>query len=122
MADMNALSQRLVEIRNQRRLIAEEDKALKAEFDEVSEEVLQLLDEMGSESVKTGYASMSVKRENVPNITDWDQFYQFVKDQDALYLLQKRLSAAAWREQLELSGEVPGTEPFEKVTLNLRAR
>ena len=122
MADMDALSQRLMEIRAERKLLADQDKELSAEFEELSNEVLQAMEEMGADATRTAHASLSKSVQVLPSVTDWDAFHQYIKENDAFYLLQKRVSSTAWREQLELDGEIAGTESFEKVKLNLRAR
>jgi hypothetical protein len=122
MTDLNALSQRLVEIRAERTAIAAQDKELKEEFDALSLEVLEHLAETGSESARTEHASMSVSKQIVPNVMDWDKVYDYIREHDAFYLLRKQLNTGPYREQLELDGEIPGTEPFEKVSLNVRKR
>ncbi|OQX35597.1 MAG: hypothetical protein B0D91_10630 [Oceanospirillales bacterium LUC14_002_19_P2] len=122
MTDLNALSQRLVEIRAERTALAAPDKELKEEFDTLSLEVLEHLAETGSESARTEHASMSVSKQIVPNVMDWDKVYDYIREHDAFYLLRKQLNTGPYREQLELDGEIPGTEPFEKVSLNVRKR
>ena len=122
MADINALSKRLIEIRNERKVLAEQDKILNEEFEQLSMEVLAAMDEMGVDATRSDHASMSRSTQQLPQVTDWDAFYRYVKANDAFYLLQKRVSSKAWSEQLELDGEIPGTEAYEKVKLNLRVR
>lgn len=120
--DLDVLSKRLIEIRNERKVLAEQDKALKEEFEELSAEVLVIMDSLGVDATRSTYASMSRSVQQLPNVTDWDAFYRYVDKQKAYYLLPKKVSAKAWAEQLELEGEIPGTESFEKVKLNLRVR
>ena len=119
---LDALSKRLIEIRNERKLLAEQDKALSEEFEELSVEVLAVMDGMGVDATRSAHASMSRSVQQLPQVNNWDEFYRYVKKNDAFYLLQKRVSVKAWTEQLELEGEIPGTESFEKVKLNLRVR
>lgn len=122
MADLDRLSARLIEIRNERKLLAEQDKALSEEFEELSVEVLAVMDSLGVDATRSTYASMSRSVQQLPQVNNWDEFYRYVKKNDAFYLLQKRVSSKAWSEQLELEGEIPGTEAYEKVKLNLRVR
>ncbi len=122
MTDLDALSQRLIQIRDERRLLKEQDKELSKEFEEISEQVLAAMNEMGTDSTRTAHASMSASTQIVANVKDWDSLYQFIRDNDAFFLLQKRVSNTAWREQRELTGDIAGTEAYEKVSLNLRAR
>ena len=56
----------------------------------------------------------------MPNVTDWDALNQFILEQGMLVLLQRRVSAAVWKELLELGTEVPGIESFTKRDVNIR--
>ena len=122
MNDLEAISKRLIDIRQKRKLLSDQDKALSEEFAALSDQALQFMGDMGVEATRTSHASMSVSKQQMASVKDWDQFYQYVQEHQAFYLLQKRVSNKAYNEVLEMEGEVPGTEPFVKVTLNLRAR
>ncbi len=43
----------------------------------------------------------------VPHVSDWGKFYQFMRTENALDLLQKRVAVGAFREYIE-SGEAVG--------------
>ena len=130
MEKLDELSRRLIEIRNERRDIKAMDKALSEEFDEITQTVKSILEEMGVEATRTAYATLSLNKKIVPSVHSWDEFEAFVKKRDALFLFQRRVSAAAWQEMRELvqaelgddSAEVPGTEAFEMLALNVRAK
>ncbi len=66
-------------------------------------------------------ANVSISETDVPTVKDWDLVYDYIKTNDSFYLLQKRMSAAAFRELLNLGHEVPGVEIFKDRKLNLRA-
>ncbi len=66
-------------------------------------------------------ANVSISETDVPTVKDWDLVYDYIKTNDSFYLLQKRMSAAAFRELLNLGHEVPGVENFKDRKLNLRA-
>ncbi len=122
MDNLNALTKRLMEIREERRELKTRDKELSEEFDALSGEVLAIMEEMGVEATRSEHASVSISIQQMPQVKDWDAFYRYVGKNNAFYLLQKRVSSKAWAEQLELEGDIPGTEPFEKRSINLRAR
>jgi hypothetical protein len=49
----------------------------------------------------------------------WDEFYAYVKKNNAFYLLQKRLSEPAIKEILEAGKKVPGVEEIAYRTVSL---
>ena len=111
----------LFEIREQRRELARQDKALSEEADTLERLLMERLDAEETTKAAGRAASVSVSEEVVPNIDDWEAFYGYVRDNDAFHLLQRRINTAAWRETAELDGMPPqGTTPFTKRKLNLR--
>ena len=64
--------------------------------------------------------TVSVNTETVANVTDWAEFEEYVYDNRALYLLQRRPSSPSYREELAAKGDIPGVEPFTKQKLSLK--
>lgn len=64
--------------------------------------------------------TVSVNTEVVANVTDWAEFEEYVYNNRALYLLQRRASNPSYREELAIKGKIPGTEPFSKQRLSLK--
>jgi hypothetical protein len=80
------------------------------------------MDEVGLESARGGRATATISENVVPTATDWDALEQYIYENDALYLMQRRLSASAWRELIESGEVVPGTEPYTQRSISLRKR
>ena len=84
-------------------------------FNALKLQILQTMrtQEQDSTSVK-GVARARVSTKVVPNVTDWDQFYEYIMENNLPELLQKRILLSGYQE-LRNSGEViPGVEDFEK--------
>ena len=97
-----------------------EKKEVQDQFDNLERAVMAELDNSGTTLSRGIAASASVSEEELPNVKDWDAFYKYIQDNEAFFLLQRRVSSAAYRE-LKYSGtEVPGVETFKKRRLNLR--
>ncbi len=95
--------------------------ALKEDFKELSSQIIVQMDEQGAKRIGGLSANVSISETDVPTVKDWDLVYEYIKTNDSFYLLQKRMSAAAFRELLNLGHEVPGVEIFKDRKLNLRA-
>jgi hypothetical protein len=110
----------LFEMREEYRRLSKEADAIKTEMEEMELELMSSLDNIGLQMGRGSRASASVTEQVLPNVTDWDAFNQYVYENEALYLLQRRVSAPAWRELTESGDGVPGTEPFTKRSISLR--
>jgi hypothetical protein len=95
--------------------------ALKEDFKELSSQIIVQMDEQGAKRIGGLSANVSISEQDVPTVKDWDAVYDYIKNENAFYLLQKRMSAAAFRELLNLGHEVPGVEIYKDRKLNLRA-
>ncbi len=112
---------RMLDLRAQRAELNKQDKKLKGDYDDLSSQALNLLEDMGVDSASLrNVANVSVSRKNLPCVKDWDELYRFINDNGYYHLLQKRVSTAAFEELRENMGEVPGTEVFEDIKLNLK--
>ena len=101
---------------------AEADE-LKAKRDELEQLLIAVLKKAGTPRVNNGAYTASLTKRVLPTVTDWDEFYEFIKDNDAMFMLERRPSSTAYRDMLESrDGEaIPGVESFEKETISLRS-
>lgn len=91
----------------------EKDTAYKAEVAELNDQLetitarlLELFNEQGVESIRT--ASGTVTRRAVTRYwtSDWGSMYEFIKDNDAPYLLEQRINGANMRQFLDENPDV----------------
>lgn len=85
-----------VKIRDKRKAIKEayetEDKALEDQLDAINAELLEMLKTMGAESMRTEFGTITKRVYKRYYTNDWYSFHNFVKEHDALDLLEKRVS------------------------------
>lgn len=85
-----------VKIRDKRKEIKEayetEDKALEDQLDAINAELLEMLKTMGAESMRTEFGTITKRVYKRYYTNDWYSFHNFVKEHDALDLLEKRVS------------------------------
>lgn len=112
---------RMLELRLLRSELSKQDKALKAEFDSLSEELIAILDSQDTIQGKTKKAVATITEEEVANVEDWDVVFNYIIENNATYLLQRRLNNAAWRESLQMdNAPIPGTTVFKKRSISLK--
>jgi hypothetical protein len=111
---------KMVAIRDEKRKIEERKKELNEEWRSLEFELLVRLDEQGMEKASTKDGTASINETILPQVVDWDAFYEHILEERAMHLLQRRPAAAAYRELLEAGEVVPGIEPYTQRTIGLR--
>jgi len=81
---------------------------LQKQLDTVDSELRDRLKELGSTSVKTEYGTVIMSVKTRYTTQDWDSFKQFVMQNDALDLMEKRIAQLNMKRFLE---ENPGLVP-----------
>ena len=116
----SAIIQKMADIREERRRIADRDKELVAEWRALEMELITRYEEQGVQKATTDAGTASITEMVVPQVVDWDAVYEHIRETGDFYLLQKRPAAAAFRELHESGIEVPGIQPYTKKTISLR--
>lgn len=91
-----------------REKLSEVDKAHRAKTKEMRDQqemitnhLLDKCKELGLSSIKTPAGTVSRKTQTRFWTSDWDSMYQFLKENDALFLLEKRLNNTMMKQFLE---------------------
>ena len=112
--------ERLVAIREERRHLKRLDSELSKSWRDLEALLIGQLDAQCVTKVSADAGTATVNETVFPKVDDWNLLYAHLKETDSLYLLQKRISSAAFREQHEAGHTVPGITPFVQRTISLR--
>ncbi|HDR1088743.1 hypothetical protein NMW79_00795 [Pasteurella multocida] len=119
--NIGGLIERYAEIKRLRAELTKQDNELKAELLEIEASIMVELDMAGTDSATIrGVGTVFKTKEIVPSITDWDSFNTSVREQDLLFLFQRRLNASAYRSLLDQGVVVEGVEPTEITKVTFR--
>lgn len=110
----------MYELREEKKALEAAIKKINEQMTEVEAELIQKLDSEDTPSGRGKLASVSITNSEVPMVEDWDTFNQYLIDNDALYLLQRRVAVRAYKELKESGEVIPGTTTFPKRTISLR--
>lgn len=97
-----------VKIREARRELAKKDKELEEQLELVAQQILEICKEQGASTIRTAHGTISRRTNKRYWPTDWDAFYKFIKDHDAMSLLFQRINTSNMDQFLE---ENPDTHP-----------
>lgn len=113
----------LFDLREKKRALEEQIKDLNVLIEQKEGVLYETMDLEETTKGAGRKASISLGTSLVPQITDWDEYWKYIRRNNAFELLERRPAVAAWREHASRrkDGMVPGTVPFEKRKLTLRA-
>ena len=117
-----------VKIRDKRRELSSEfekqDEALKDQLAVIERELLETCKEMGVDSFRTEYGTVSRRVQKRYMTNDWHSFHQFVKEHDALGLIEQRIAQLNMRNFLEEYPDLlpPGLNVDSSYTVQITRR
>lgn len=113
----------LHDIREKRRLLELQIKDLDETYGAVEERLMSKMEAANLDKMTGKKGTVSITSSVVATVNDWDAFHAWIAKTKNFQVLQRRVSDPAWREVVEHSKgkNPPGTEPFSKRRLNLRA-
>ena len=99
------------------------DSELKADLDELERAMLVACNEINADSIRTGSGTIIKSLKETYTCGDWDNFKQFVVDNNALDLLQQRISQTNFKEFMSTrqeEGLPPGISTLREVSITVR--
>tara|TARA_R110000822_G_scaffold140032_3_gene277765 strand:- start:4120 stop:4509 length:390 start_codon:yes stop_codon:yes gene_type:complete len=102
MSDHNAseLADIYIKMRERIRELDDKVKTIKEQQAMVADKMLELCNEQDANSLTTTNGTISRRLNSSYWTSDWDSFYNFVKDNDAYHLLEKRIHNGNMKEFL----------------------
>lgn len=114
-------------IRSQRERLAREyeaeDNALKEDMAKLEAVMLEMCNAVNADSIKTKHGTVMRKLNERFFCQDWDNFYKFVLDNEAVQLLERRIHQGNFREFLkdhENDGLPPGVNVMREFGVSVR--
>lgn len=121
------LVEAFIAIRNQRDRLLQEyeaaDKALKAESAQIEMALLAVCNGINADSIKTSHGTVMRKLNERFFCQDWDNFYKFVLDNEAVQLLERRIHQGNFKEFMkdhEGDGLPPGVNVMREYGVSVR--
>lgn len=115
-----AMIDEMYEIRTQKQVLESEAKKFGEQMKLLEASIITRLDQDETTMSRGKTASAILTETVVPKVDDWDGFYQYIQENEAFHLLQRRVSTAAARETLEAGENISGISTFTKRAISLR--
>ena len=100
----------------------EELQALEAQYEVVSNSLLEFCNSQNLDSIKTKAGTVSRRVNSRYWTSDWDSLYRVIAEHDAPYLLEQRIHQGHMRQFIEENPEAfpPGLNSDSKYTVQVR--
>lgn len=124
--DLNKVTKAYLRLRDARdelrRTYTEEDNALKAKQERLEAEMLAFLNESHQESSRTVSGTVYKQEEIIPTGSDWERFYDWVKENDAFDALERRIKKGfvAQHMQDHEGAPPPGVSVLRRYVVRVR--
>jgi len=111
----------LWQLRESKREHEEKIKALNAVIEQKEFALFETMDAQGTTTGAGRKGKVTLGESVVPQVTDWVEFWKFIRKNNAFELLEKRAAVAAFREHASRRRDhtVPGVVPYTKRKITL---
>lgn len=101
--------------------VKDQVQAIKEKMTKLESYLKVKMDEAGLTSFKSDHGTAFLTTTDYANVADWDEVVQFIKDNEAYDLFEKRVSKMAVRGYIEQNKTVPpGVNYGTKLSVNIR--
>jgi len=119
---LNTLMDKLTITRKTMQSLQEREKVLRLRRNDLESAIIGKMEEQGLDQIANDVCTISKKLEIVPTVEDWDILHKHILNTKQFELLQKRMSATAYRELLQMNMPVPGVKATELTKINYRSK
>lgn len=119
-ADIGVIIEELVTLRAGHKALLKQVAEVEEEIDKVKGRYMAALAAVGLTEGRNKTHSAAIVEKVVPQVVDWDMFYEFIHTNKFYHLLQRRPSTPGCSELFAMQ-EIPGVEKFKKVDVSLRS-
>ena len=117
--NIDSLIKQKLEHREEIELLNKELRRIKEKDRMLDAILIEKMDAQGLTRTANDESSITVKEDSVPEVIDWDVFYEHIQETGEFSLLHRRISSAAWNESVKLK-DVPGVKATQLRKVNLR--
>lgn len=127
MSDQKAPSAKIsdlaLQIKETRELLAAIDKqkaALIEKREALEEQASVIMRLQGVNAVRTEHGTLAIQNQTISTVDDWESFAEYIYDNNAFHLIERRPSQQACRELTSSGVKIPGLKPFVRTKLSFR--
>ena len=121
MTNLSDLAARVKELRADKARLNDQIKTIDSELANIEKDLIDFMSAQGLNKLTSAGLTMSMKMQEIPAVEDWDALYEYVYENRAGYLFQRRLTAANAKELRDAGTEVPGIRWIDEPKMSYTA-
>tara|TARA_R100001594_G_C4044013_1_gene263788 strand:+ start:1090 stop:1449 length:360 start_codon:yes stop_codon:yes gene_type:complete len=86
---------------------------------ELKQDVLVEMEQIGTTTYNGDKAVISVTEHEIPVVEDWNAFYAYIYENNAIDLLQRRVTSSAWKDRRDDGEHVAGVDSMKQQRLRI---
>ena len=110
----------LADLKRQKKNLEFEVKEIDRSISIAEADIIAAMDTDGLIESKNTLGKVTISESTYPHVEQWETFGDYILDNRALYLLERRPAVLAYRELLTSGKAVPGVLPFTKRKLTFK--
>lgn len=107
-----------------KKLYEEHDDAIKEKMSEIEGSILKYLNDQGMDSARTSAGTIYRQVNMTPSAEDWDTVYEYIRENDAFEMLERRIKKTFVSEYMEENeGKLPpGVKVYKEYVARVRRK
>lgn len=119
---LGQLIDQLYHLREELRGIQKTEAETREHYNQIERKIMQKLHESDTTASRGTTATVSLTEAEIATLVDFDQFIEYVSENQAWHLLQRRVASRAAIQEIESNeAEIPGLQLIKQQKLGLRS-
>ena len=119
--NLGELADYMKELKDLKGIINAQEKQVNSKISDLEDQIKERMNTLGTDIIRGVNATVSMSKAEVPSVENWEAFYDYIIENNAPYLLQRRPSVSPIREIWNSGREIEGLDKVTTTTLNFKS-
>lgn len=120
--NIESIIERLLRVKNEKTSLSNQLKDLNGQEEYLESLLIASLQEQGLSKASTALCSVSIKTDEYPTIDNWEEFWEYIKENDISSIIKKSVNSKIWKSYLDQGVQFPGLSSYERTVLSFRRK
>ena len=89
-------------------------KSLTKDKEEIEKLLIDEMDKVNTDTISNAFGTFKRTATKMPQVEDWEAVHKYIRENDAFYLMYKRIGQVAYQELIDAGSTVPGINTYTK--------
>lgn len=117
---INDVADDILKLQVKRKRLEDQAEVIKKQEEELKLELSKMADDAKLTFGGNKKSAWNISPNIVPQVADWDAFYEYIAKKKYFHMLQRRPAVKACQEIWGQGGAIPGVEKFTQLKVNVK--